>query len=153
MMAQISNMSLSAVSVEEAGEASGVNNTFRQLGSTLGSAIIGAALLTALSTNMANGIENSKVIPSQAKVQISQAIASQSSNVEFGGGAKFSKNTPPMITNEITKISHKATTDANRMALMYAIIFTFLGFLVSFKLPGGKDIEKNQSAAGTQAPE
>lgn len=147
MMAQISNMSLSAVSVEEAGEASGVNNTFRQIGSTLGSAIIGAALLTALSTNMANGVKESKIIPEQAKVQISEAASSQSSNIDFGGGAKLSTNTPPVIANEITKISHQATTDANRMALLYAIFFTSIGFIVSFKLPGGKDIELNKSAA------
>ena len=147
MMAQISNMSLSAVSVEEAGEASGVNNTFRQIGSTLGSAIIGAALLTALSTNMANGVKESKIIPEQAKVQISEAVSSQASNIDFGGGAKLSTNTPPVIANEITKISHQATTDANRMALLYAILFTSIGFIVSFKLPGSKDIELNKSAA------
>lgn len=147
MMSQISNMSLSAVSVEEAGEASGVNNTFRQLGSSLGSAIIGAALLTALSTNLVDGIKESKVIPEPARVQISEQVSKQTSNVEFGGGAKMSSKMPKIMTEEITKISHQATTDANRLAVIYTIATLILGFIAAFWLPGGKNLEKNESAA------
>jgi EmrB/QacA subfamily drug resistance transporter len=149
MMAQISNLTLSAVSVDEAGEASGVNNTFRQIGSALGSAVIGAVLLTALSTNLVNGINDSRVIPARAKQQIAEAVSAQTSNVEFGGGAKITGSVSPRVSSEITKISYQATTDSNRLALIYAIAFTILGFLTSFALPNAQNVEKNQSAPTT----
>src|SRR4029079_3186359 len=42
VMSQINNLTLSGVPVHMAGEASGVHSTLRQLGSSLGSAIMGA---------------------------------------------------------------------------------------------------------------
>ncbi len=146
-MSLLSNMTLSAVSVQEAGEASGVSNTFRQLGATFGAAIIGAALLTALSTNLINGINDSKVIPNATKPQFVQAISSQDSNVEFGGGAKFSGRISPAIANEITRISHTATTDSNKVAVTYTGLFALLGFIFTFFLPNRKNLEQNISAA------
>lgn len=146
-MSLLANMTLSAVSVNEAGEAAGVNNTFRQLGSTLGSAIIGAALLTAITTNMTNSINASKVIPPMAKTQISQAVSAQSSNVEFGGAAKLPGKVPAAITEEITRISHEATTDSNKLSILYTLVFSAIGFLLTFFLPNKKNLEQNTSAA------
>jgi EmrB/QacA subfamily drug resistance transporter len=60
VLAQISNLTLSAVSVQEAGEASGVSNTFRQLGSTLGTAIIGALILSSISAGLVSGLKASR---------------------------------------------------------------------------------------------
>lgn len=144
-MAQLSNLTISAVSVRESGEASGVNNTLRQVGSSFGSAIIGAALLTALSTNLVSGINSSDKIPLLAKPFIATAISEQTSNVEFGGGAKFANLDSPVISGEIVKISHQATTDANKVAVLYAAVVSIIGFLVSFWLPKKKDIETEES--------
>ncbi len=140
-MATISNLTLSAVSTSEAGEASGVNNTFRQVGATLGTAVIGAIMLTAISTNLTAGVNDSKVIPSDLKSFVSEEVSQQTSNVEFGGGARIPGFVPKAITDEITVISHKAITDANREALGYAVIFAFVGLLSSFWLPKGRNIE------------
>lgn len=147
VMAQISNLTLSAVSVEEAGEASGVNNTFRQLGATLGSAIIGSILLTSLATNLTAGINNSNVIPISLKPTLVEAVSKQTSNVEFGGGARLSGKVLPAISNELTTISHQATTDANKEALLIGFGILLLGFLMSFSLPSVKNVERGQSAA------
>lgn len=54
-MSQLSNITLSAVSVEEAGEASGVNNTLRQIGSSLGTAVIGSIIVASLASNLSKG--------------------------------------------------------------------------------------------------
>ena len=146
-MSLLSNMTLSAVSVQEAGEASGVSNTFRQLGATFGAAIVGAALLTALSTNLVKGINNSKVIPTVAKPQFVQIISTQDSNVEFGGGAQIPGNISPAIAAEITRISHEATTDSNKVAVTYTGLFAILGFIFTFFLPNRRNLEQNVSVA------
>ncbi|MEI6478323.1 MAG: MFS transporter [bacterium] len=147
VMSQINNLTLSAVSVEEAGEASGVNNTLRQAGSSLGAAIIGAVLLSALATNLTTGIHASSVIPDSLKDRLSTAATEQTSNVEFSGGSNVSHNLPQVIVDEVTSISHQATVDADKASLLWAALFAVLGFLVSFQLPKGKNVEKNESLA------
>lgn len=138
VMSQINNITLSAVSVQQAGEASGVNNTFRQVGSTLGAAIIGAVMLSALSSNMTTNIQNSTVIPTSAKPTIENAIKTQTSNIEFSGGARLNNNIPPQISSEIVRIGKVSTVDADRYALVIGIIFAILGFLTSFAIPNIK---------------
>lgn len=147
VMAQVNNLTLSAVSVQEAGEASGVNNTLRQVGSTLGSAILGSVLLTSLSTNLVSGIKSSSAIPDPIKQTITDAISKQTSNVEFGSGFQVTSQVPPAIKDEMTAISHQATVDANKTTLAYGAFFVLLGIAASFALPGGKQIEKEESVA------
>lgn len=138
VMSQINNITLSAVPREQAGEASGINNTLRQVGSTLGSAIMGAVLIGALGMHMADGVSASTVIPNEAKAVIAQTISSQASNVEFGGGAHFDDTVPQPIVDEVTRISHQATTDATKKTLAYGALFALLGFLVAIVLLPGK---------------
>jgi MFS family permease len=147
VMSQINNLTLSAVSPQQSGEASGVNNTLRQLGSTLGSAIVGSVLLTALAANLAAGINKSPGIPAQLKPAISQQVATQTSNVEFFGGAQIVGNNPAIAT-EIVKVSHQATVDANKKTLLFGILFSLLGLLVSTSLPRVTNLGHDEAAAG-----
>lgn len=148
VMAQGSNLTLSAVSVDQAGEASGINNTMRQVGSTLGSAIIGAVLLATLSSSLATGIKNSPVIPAQAKEQIAQKFSSDASNIELGGvNAARTGTVSPAVTEELTTIAHEASAEAARTAILYTGGFIALGFLVSFTLPNTRDLERNENLA------
>jgi EmrB/QacA subfamily drug resistance transporter len=147
MMGQIGNLTISAVSVEQAGQASGVNNTFRQLGSTLGTAIIGAVLVATIAANLTAGVWESSIIPEPFKAGMMEVIKEQSSSVEFGGGAELPAGIPPQINDEIVGISHSAITSANKIALGFGAIFALLAFLVSFLLPKGTDIEKDESLA------
>lgn len=146
-MGTISNLTLSAVSSQQSGEASGVNNTLRQVGGTLGTAVIGAVLISAISANLLSGIENSSKIPNPIKTAISENFSSQTSSVEFGGGAKLPAGTPKALKDEITSISHLAITDATKSALNYAILFAILGLISSYWLPGGVNIETEQDIA------
>lgn len=139
MMGQIGNLTLSAVSVQQAGEASGVNNTFRQVGATLGTAIIGAVIIASIASSMISGVNASRVIPNAYKSQVSRAVKDEVSNVEFGGGAQLPAFIPKNIKDEIVKISHESVTKANRTAILLAAAFTFLGLLASFLLPGKHD--------------
>lgn len=144
IMPQISNLTLSAVKPAQAGEASGVNNTMRQLGATLGSAIIGAILLTSLSGNLSSGIKNSTVIPESSKQLLADAVSKQTSNVEFGGGAHVGLQLPPQIAQEIVTISHNSTADANKTILLWSMLFMLSGFVVSFLLPNVIELDKEQ---------
>lgn len=149
VQSQINNLTLSAVSQQQAGEASGVNNTMRQIGSSLGSAILGAVLLTTLATSLSTGVVKSGVIPSMYKTKIAAAVQAQSSNVEFGGGAQLSQPLPTAIRTEIKRISNQATTDGVRTSLLYGLAFAVLSFLAALSLPNVKNLEKDESLANS----
>lgn len=148
MMSQLSNLAISAVSVQEAGEVSGVNSTFRTVGQTLGSAVIGAILISSLSANLVTGVNASSVIPNSQKAAISQVVSKQTSNIEFGSGSSITNShVPEFIANEITHISQKATVDATHTTFLLGVGFILLALLLSVKLPGGKNIEVEKTIA------
>jgi hypothetical protein len=127
-------VTLSAVDVNQAGEASGVNNTSRQIGSTLGSAIIGAIFLTTLTSSLISGINKSKVIPDTAKEFVKENVVSNSSELEFGGQKKSNEPVTP-ISKEILSLVHEATVDGGKKTLLYTAGFSLLTLLVSLNLP------------------
>ncbi len=147
-MAQISNVTLSAVAVEEAGEASGVNSTVRQIGSTLGSAIVGAVLIATLTSNLKTGVNNSTVLPAAAKPQLSRVVSSQATNVEFNTGS-VDTGTPAYITAELANISRRATVAANRRSFIVMGLVVILSLFVSLLLPNHDthELESGQSLA------
>ncbi len=147
VMAQVSNLTLSAVSVEEAGEASGVNNTLRQLGGSLGSAIMGAVLLGALTSGFVSGVEQSRTIPAGLKPQIESTAQQNAQSFQFTGSAGVNGQTPPQIASEIRDIGKQAVTDGNRESLLYALFFIAVGILISMKLPAARNLERSESAA------
>jgi len=140
--------------VEESGAASGVNTTLRQVGATLGSAIMGAILISSLSLGLLNGVNSSPVIPAGLKPALSQAVSQQASNIEFGtsvstGGTSL----PAYISSEIISISHQATVDANRKTFVYSLIFVLFALVLSLWLPAAGNLETNKSLAVDQEVE
>lgn len=148
VMGMISNLTLSAVDVQQSGEASGVNNTLRNVGSTLGSAIIGAVVLSAIAANLTTGIKDSTVIPQQAKAAITQAVAGHAGEIQFGS-QKQSANVSPVIAKEMVVIAHQATVDANKTALGLMTIFVLIALGLSVQLPNVTNLEKNQKATAS----
>ena len=154
MMGQTGNLTLSAVSVQQAGEASGVNNTFRQMGATLGTAIIGAVIIASITSSMISGVKKSTVIPAPFKVAVSSAVRQQASNIEFGGGAQLPASIPKKMGDEILSIGHQSVTTANRIAILFAACFSALAFVVSFLLPGRKqEVRAGESLASESQQE
>jgi EmrB/QacA subfamily drug resistance transporter len=146
VFSQVNNLTLSAVSVAQAGEASGVTNTLRQVGTSLGAALLGAVLLSSLTSHLQTGIQNSPNIPGQLKPVIESSVKQNTSALEFGN-FQAPANVPPQIANEVTKISKRATTEANKTALIYAFIFGLIGVVASVKLPNVRDLERKESLA------
>ncbi|MDB5254150.1 MAG: hypothetical protein JWL80_216 [Parcubacteria group bacterium] len=139
MMGQTNTLALSAVPVEAAGEAAGVNNTFRQVGGSLGSAIIGSIMLSVIGTQLVSGVKASAVIPRAQKPLIAEAVAAQTSNIEFGQASILdSGKVSKKVGEEITRIAHAATIDASHTSLSFGLGFAFLALLISMFLPNRK---------------
>lgn len=145
---QLTNLTLSAVSPEQSGEASGVNNTLRQVGQSFGSAIIGAALIATLTSSVVGSLKDSPVIPAQAKPQIIEQVESAGSNIEFASPAD-AKNIPPAIGKEIESAVTNATVDGNKTAMTLTILFSVATLLVSVMLPNIRNLETEKSIASS----
>jgi predicted MFS family arabinose efflux permease len=152
MIAQTSNLALSSVAAEETGEASGVNTSMRLTGSALGSAILGAIMISALATDLVAGIGASKVIPEGFKAPIERAVEKHTSSIEFGGPDQIaeSKLSQP-IKDELQALSNQATVDAGRTALAYGAAFVLVALLVSMRLPRTNAVEHERLAAESGA--
>jgi len=147
VLSQINNLTLSSVPVEEAGEASGVTNTFRQIGSSLGAAIIGSVLLTSVVGDLQGAVGANAQIPAAAKPQIDRMLRQQSSGLVFSAGGVFDR-LPPAARAQMSEARRVATARGNRKALLYGAGFILLGLLVSTRLPLRAKEQEKQGQQG-----
>lgn len=130
---QLANLTLSAVSVQQAGEASGLNNTFRQVGASFGQALIGAILISTLITQLNRDVSASSILPPAAKPKVAADVASAAQNL--GTGAEPVKVDSPVITKEIVKITNDSIIKGVRSAMVVTIGVSVLALAVSTQLP------------------
>ncbi|HVW31716.1 MAG TPA: MFS transporter [Acidimicrobiia bacterium] len=143
MMSQLGNITLSAVPVNQAGEASGVNSTVRQLGSSLGTAVIGSILIASIAGGLSGGVKSSPVVAPANRPVLAAQVKAQASAVEFGERLHTTVQLTPAEQAEIKHLSDEATVRADRIALLFTILFTGIGFLLAQKLPNSRDMERS----------
>jgi EmrB/QacA subfamily drug resistance transporter len=147
VQSQVNNLTLSSVPVASAGEASGITNTFRQIGSSLGAALIGSVLLTSIVVDLQAAVGRSARIPPADKPAVDRQLREQSSGLAFGASGMFDRMPPP-ARDEMNAARRVATTDGNRKALLYGAGFALLGLLVSTRLPMRADEPGKRGEAG-----
>lgn len=130
---QLANLTLSAVSVQQAGEASGLNNTFRQVGASLGQSLIGAILISSLITQLNTDVASSNVLPPAAKPAVAADVASAAQSL--GTGPQQVKKGSPVITQEIVKIKNDSIIKGVRTGMIVTIGVSILALVVSTQLP------------------
>lgn len=130
---QLNNMTLSSVSVEQAGEVSGLNNTFRQVGASLGQALIGALLISAIVTHVNKDVTASSVLPPQAKSAATTDVASSATSLGTAGA--IPPETPKPIVEEVTRIKNDAIIKGVRTGLIATIGISIVALALSTRLP------------------
>ncbi len=134
VMSQLTNLTLSSVDVHDSGDASGINSTLRRFGSSLGTAIIGTIMFTALTTNMVNGVKELNLPPVVEKMVIEKVQTSDMS--DFSSGNENSNSPiPPQLAKSFQKIFGASIVSANKDSLFYMEIFVLITFGLSFLLP------------------
>lgn len=126
--AQLTNVVLADVPGVKSGQASAVTSTFRQVGSALGAAILGAVLFTGLGAFLDEELQQNSGLSEQERQQIVGAV-----QVTAGQDIRGLDQTPGMAT--VAADAKDAYTDAARDTAWAAAAFVFFGLLVSFALP------------------
>jgi MFS family permease len=75
MASQLGSVTVSAVSDEQSGEVGGLQNTGTQLGASIGTALAGAILISALTASFFSGIQNNPAIPDNLAVNAQTQLA------------------------------------------------------------------------------
>lgn len=132
-LAPIANLTLSAVSLQESGEATGVNNTFREVGSSLGQALLGAVLIAGFASSFATSMQTNKVLPAPV-IAASVRTVSQSEIQDPEVGKQMAKM-PQVFQKEILKTQQQAATDGVKKGLLSGLLLAIISLGFSFLLP------------------
>lgn len=111
IQSQVNNLTLSAVDENLAGEASGVNNTMRQVGASFGAALIGAALFANIATQIGTKIQADSVIPNAVRDKI---VAQARESAKNGGidSAEQNQQPDPSFLQQIAQLPPAAQSAA-----------------------------------------
>ena len=118
MASQLGAVTVSAVPDEKSGEVGGLQNTGTQLGASIGTALAGAVLISAMTASFFTGIENNPKVPdsvvSQAHTQLAGGVPFMS---EADTKAALQKaNVPTATADEIVKVNKQSQIDGLRAA-------------------------------------
>ena len=136
-IAQLTNIVLSEIPQNRLGAGSGANNTLRQVGAALGTAVIGAVLSTTLSLSAQTRLNTAADIPDFVKTAI---VSSLDQGASFSEGSIGVKGAPAGTENsaafkKVGEVIKESFVDATRAAGLVASIFVLLGAISSLLIP------------------
>ena len=147
VVSQLGNVVQSAVGDDDRSEAGGLQNTAQQLGSSLGTALLGAivisGLIAAFTTNVANDPGISKDVSAQLEVKLS-AGGSFVPASEVRAGAEAA-GVDPATVDALVGHYEDAQLEALKLAFLFAGFLTVASFWATRRLPTRR-FEELQSA-------
>ncbi|MGB0970709.1 MAG: MFS transporter [Mycobacterium sp.] len=138
MLAQISNLTLGVVPSDRTTDATGVQNASKELGTALGTAVIGSIFLAGVYAGIAETVlrEAGETVTPQAReeavLQIEDFEASQASAEEK---QQFVEELDQQVGGRIDDVVKRANVDGMRNAMFGVSAFAFLAWLVATWLP------------------
>ena len=152
-MSQIGNLTLSAAKPEETNEASGLHNTFLNLGRSIGTAAVGAFVLFFFLSGLAGGVDSSVILPEQNKNELTVLITEVSEGMESENLEAEVKETlgsyPDEYITELQDIKDHSAGDSMRQTFYVLAGIMGAGLVISLfvskeKLVTESDTKKNK---------
>ena len=144
-------MALAQVPPDRSGQASGIQSTLRQVGSALGTAILGTALSLAITSHTTSSLEGAGV-PNGEASKVADAVQSSAGTALPGLRAAPS-------TASMSQLLDRSFADATRTVGIIAAIFVLAGLVTSLLIPRstdlaavGEDHEHPPGVAGEATP-
>jgi len=127
--AQLTSLILADVPRRKGGQASGTQSTARQIGSALGTAILGTVLFVALANQTTSNLASVPGLTDAQRADISHAV-------EHSAGTVIpSLSQIPVHGAAVADAAGEAFASAIRLTALTAAGFVFLGLLATLKLP------------------
>lgn len=141
---QLANITLSAVEPRLTGAAAGVNNTVRQVGSSLGVAVIGTIVLVSLTAGLRTGIDDSALLSAGEKAAMAGSLGGDSI-FEFTGDFEAAVPLSDEQREEVRSIARSSTVEADKRAFLFTLGTIVAAFLLALGLPKGLNLEAGRS--------
>jgi MFS family permease len=137
LASQLGSVTVSSVPDEQSGEVGGVQNTMTNLGASIGTALAGAVLISALTASFLTGVQNNPAVP--------QNVASQA-QVELAGGIPFMSDkdlkaeldkagVPAETADAIVAENEKARINGLRASLSVLALIALMALFASRRIP------------------
>ncbi|RXZ46056.1 MFS transporter [Agromyces binzhouensis] len=152
LASQLGNVNMSSVGPEKSSEVGGMQGVFQNLGSSLGTALIGSMLIGALATSFAGGVASSD-LPDDVRSAVAEAtndgveLVPASTVAEIGTDAGLSDDEAA----ELTRVYGDAQLQALRVAFVGLIAIALLALLLSRGIPDEVDGRAPPSRGGRNA--
>ena len=153
LASQLGNVVQSSVGEEERGEAGGLQFTGQNLGSALGTALVGSILIGALAQSFSTQVENNPDLSQEAKQQTGIALEAGVSFVstdQVRTGAEQAGLPPPEVA-AVTDAYATAQLGGLKAAVLAAGGVTLACFLVTGNLPTGRTRREDGAARPPRA--
>ena len=149
LASQLGSVTVSSVPDEQSGEVGGVQNTMTNLGASIGTALAGAVLISALTASFLTGVQNNPDVPKD--------LASKA-QVELAGGIPFMSDkdlqaqldkagVPAKTADAIVAENADARIDGLRASLSLLAVIALIALFFSRRIP-----TKQPSAAPASEP-
>jgi MFS family permease len=155
MASQLGSVTVSAVPDEQSGEVGGIQNTGTQLGASIGTALAGAILISALTASFFSGIQNNPDIPDNLVVNAQTELAT---GVPFVSDkdlqtALDDAHVSNMTADAVVDENAQARIDGLRSALAILAMLSLLALLFTRGIPTIQPgAEAKPNAPPTEAP-
>ena len=150
LASQLGSVTVSSVPDKQSGEVGGVQNTMTNLGASIGTALAGAVLISALTASFLAGVQNNPDVPKDLAAN---------AQVELAGGIPFlsdadlktqldKAHVAPKTADAIVEENAKARIDGLRASLSVLAVIALIALFFSRRIP-----TKQPSAAPASEPE
>ena len=154
VISQLGNVVQSAVGDADRSEAGGIQNTAQQLGSSLGTALLGAVVITSLIGAFSDNVASNADIPDDVKQEV---------EVRIGAGASFvaadqvrtaatDEGVPTETVDALVTEYEDAQLQALKIAFLFASFIVLAAFLATRRLPTRKFAELESGPDPPPAP-
>jgi MFS family permease len=137
LASQLGSVTVSSVPDEQSGEVGGLQNTLTNLGASIGTALAGAVLISALSSSFFSGIKDNPKIPesvsSKAQVELAAGIPFVSD--EDLKTALDKADVPPQTADEVLDENETARLDGLRASLSVLALVALFAVFFSRRIP------------------
>jgi hypothetical protein len=137
-VAQIVNLTISQVTTAEQNEGSGTHNTLRELGSALGTAVLGAVLLTTVYSGLTDAVLRADDIDASPaeREQLAVVLEDELSAVAPEDGDRWFEALPQEQQAAVAETVGAAQVDSMEAALVWTAGLVLFGILIATFLPG-----------------
>lgn len=146
LASQLGNVNMSSVTEKETSEVGGLQGVFQNLGSSLGTALIGSILIGALSTSFASGVAGSD-LPTETKQTVSTSTQNGVTIVPAADVAQIAEDAglDDAAAEQLAEIYRDSQLSSLRIAFFGLIVISLLSLFFSRGIPTEIEVRRRRA--------